>query len=184
MICEKCSLALQGDFDYGSPHHEDAASLMQGVESGCAICTCFYHALDTLLHLQKLRYPLGPGSDTVVPLREEYLIYEDVKFDSNWLNGCDGTHQKCSHNNQPTVYPTGLLELGESKGLNPGFIRLEAASLTNFRQAGIQHSDLPRAFVESGPGSTQDWRSESAKMHDVYSNRNLNVSLSGAANPN
>ncbi|KAK3373683.1 hypothetical protein B0T24DRAFT_593848 [Lasiosphaeria ovina] len=90
-----------------------------------------------------------------MPLREEYLIYEDVKFD---------------HNNRTTVYPTRLLELGELKvrlvlpaeehvsgpyaalsyrwGPNPDFIRLEAASLTNFRRAGIQHSDLPRAFAE------------------------------------
>ncbi|GME29242.1 hypothetical protein B0T10DRAFT_541246 [Neofusicoccum parvum] len=73
-------------------------------------------------------------------------------------------------------------------GANPTFPRLTASRLEEFR-AGIPYCDLPIAFreaadfvkrlsmrylwidslciVQSGPGSIEDWHSESAKMSDV-----------------
>ncbi|KAH6874086.1 hypothetical protein B0T10DRAFT_541246 [Thelonectria olida] len=89
-------------------------------------------------------------------------------------------------------------------GANPSFLFLTALNLPRL-QAGIPYSDLPIAFreavdfakllsirylwidslciIQSGPGSTEDWHSESAKMQAVYSNCILNISLSRATNP-
>ena len=89
-------------------------------------------------------------------------------------------------------------------GPNPTFLRLSAESMNKFR-TGIPYSDLPTAFHEAaqfvkslsilylwidslcviqyGPGSDEDWRLESAKMHEVYSNCAVNISLSEASHP-
>lgn len=89
-------------------------------------------------------------------------------------------------------------------GLNPSGIQLTASNLHSLRE-GIQYKDLPTAFqeaidliksievhylwidslciVQSGPGSSEEWHSEAAKMQDVYSNCILNLSLSRAADP-
>ncbi|KAL9116551.1 MAG: hypothetical protein Q9187_006923 [Circinaria calcarea] len=90
-------------------------------------------------------------------------------------------------------------------GPNPTFLRLTVSNLQEL-QLGIPCSDIPIAFreaihfikclsirylwidalcvIQSGPGSTKDWRSECNKMQDVYSNCIVNLSLSRAAHPN
>ncbi|KAI9662939.1 MAG: hypothetical protein M1821_007986 [Bathelium mastoideum] len=90
-------------------------------------------------------------------------------------------------------------------GQNANFLRLTASNLSRF-QVAVPYTDLPTAFkeafyfvkslsiryiwidalciIQSGPGATEDWRSQCTRMHDVYSNCILNLSLSRAAHPN
>ncbi|PSN69503.1 HET-domain-containing protein [Corynespora cassiicola Philippines] len=89
-------------------------------------------------------------------------------------------------------------------GPNPEFLRLTASNMQQIRD-GVAYTDLPIAFqdaveltrglgirylwidclciIQSGPGSEEDWRTESVKMQDVYSNCIVNISLARAADP-
>lgn len=89
-------------------------------------------------------------------------------------------------------------------GHNPNFLRLTVANLPEL-SAGISYETLPIAFqeamrlarsltikyiwidslciIQSGPGSAEDWASESRKMKDVYSSCILNISMSSSSNP-
>ncbi|RYC59803.1 hypothetical protein CHU98_g6405 [Xylaria longipes] len=84
------------------------------------------------------------------------------------------------------------------------FLHLTTSNLHHLR-AGVTYSALPIAFqeaacltqnmnfrylwidalciIQSGLGSTEDWRTESARMGDVYSNSIVTVALSHASNP-
>jgi hypothetical protein len=89
-------------------------------------------------------------------------------------------------------------------GPNPNFLRLTADNLQEFR-GGIPYTRLPIAFqeailivkelgiryiwidalciIQSGRGSIEDWRSESGRMQEVYSNCIINLSLAQATRP-
>lgn len=89
-------------------------------------------------------------------------------------------------------------------GPRPNFLRLTASNARELH-AGILYSDLPTAFqeairfikglgnhylwidslciIQAGPASTKDWQSESAQMHEVYSNSLLSLALSRAKHP-
>ncbi|KAI9693032.1 MAG: hypothetical protein M1822_005027 [Bathelium mastoideum] len=90
-------------------------------------------------------------------------------------------------------------------GQNANFLLLTASNLSRF-QVAVPYTDLPTAFkeafyfikslsiryiwidalciIQSGPGATEDWRSQCTRLHDVYLNCILNLSLSRAAHPN
>lgn len=101
--------------------------------------------------------------------------------------------------------PTGpYAALSYCWGPNPTFLRLSAS---NFQMlcGGVAYSELPVAFQEAieviqqlsikylwidslcimqeGSGSSEDWFSESGKMHEVYANCNICLSILRAANP-
>lgn len=89
-------------------------------------------------------------------------------------------------------------------GPNPEFLRLTAWNLKEL-EAGVSTSQLPIAFreaisviqalsfryfwidslciIQSGPGSVEDWETESARMHQIYSDSALTLALTCVASP-
>jgi hypothetical protein len=101
--------------------------------------------------------------------------------------------------------PTGpYVSLSYYWGPNPTFLRLTAWNMVEL-EAGVSISELPLAFrevisimeklgyrylwidslciLQSGPGSIEDWQVESARMHQVYSDSILTISLACATSP-
>lgn len=89
-------------------------------------------------------------------------------------------------------------------GPNPDFLRLTAGNEREL-EAGVPISRLPLAFreaisiiqglslryiwidclciIQSGPGSAEDWRTESSRMHQIYADSILTVALTCVASP-
>ena len=97
-------------------------------------------------------------------------LLDATRTAQRWMSDCLNGHEQCQKNMQPCLYPTRLLELGESKmriilpaeeklsepyaalshcwGRNPIALRLTALNLQELR-VGILSSELPTAFQEA-----------------------------------
>lgn len=89
-------------------------------------------------------------------------------------------------------------------GPNPDFLRLTSGNETEL-EAGVSISRLPLAFreaisiikalsfryvwidslciLQSGPGSAEEWETESARMHEIYADSTLTLALACIASP-